>query len=307
MEKTEKKNNNLLVFVAIAAAVVFAVAGLLFLFMKNRAEVYRLLKVYDLNGTAKVSREGIGDIEPYANMVLQSGDKVSLDTGDMILLADEDKYIYMEEQTELVLKASGDKNKGKIEIELTKGSITNDIQNKLSDESTYEINTPNSTMSVRGTIYRVSVYEEGGVKYTRVSVFEGKVATRLVFKDGSVADEEVMVEQGKEVIIYEDDKTTNYLSDPKDIEYSSIPEDVLTELKSSNNSGRKTSITNPEIDRVINGPYYVTFTYNEEIFGTQTVEKGERALVPTLKPAQSGSWKFDFNTPIKKDTEIEWK
>ena len=307
MEKTEKKNNKVIIIVAVAAAVVFAVAGLLFFILRNKSEVYRLLKVYELNGTAKVNREGIGDIDPYANMVLQSGDKVSLDTGSMTLQADEDKYIFMEEQTELVLKASGSSSNGKIEIELAKGAITNDIKNKLSDESTYQINTPNSTMSVRGTIYRVSVYEEGGVKYTRVSVFEGKVATRLVYKDGSVSDKEVEVEKGKEVIIYEDDKTTNYLSDPKDIEYSSIPEDVLLNLKTSNDGGRQTSITNPEIDRVIYGPYYVTFTYNGEVFGTQTVEKGERAVVPTLKPAESGSWKFDFNTPIKKDTEIEWK
>ncbi|MBO4863736.1 MAG: FecR domain-containing protein [Eubacterium sp.] len=306
MEK--KKGKKGIIIAIVATVLVLAGALTTYILLNKKADVYRLLKVFEFEGSASIDREGVGAIEPYANMVLESGDRISLDTGKMTLQADEDKFIFLEEQTELVLKASGSSSNSKTEIELIKGAVTNDIKNKLSTDSSYEINTPNSTMSVRGTIYRVHVYEENGIKYTRVSVFDGKVTTRLVYKDGTVADEEVEVEKGKEVIIYEDSTITKYLyPEPQDIDYDTLPEDVLRRLMGNNDEGREVSITNPEIEIILEGPYTVTFYYNNSIFGTQTVKKGKKAVVPNLQPAESGSWQFDFDTPIEKNTDIEWK
>jgi flagellar basal body-associated protein FliL len=302
----EKKSNKKLFIILAAAAVIIAGVVVVLLFT-NKKDVYRLLKVFEVEGKANVNRAEIGDIEPYANMVLESGDRISLDTGKMTLLADEDKYIYLEEDTELILNATGDSQNSKTEIQLLKGAITNEIQNKLSDESVYDINTPNSTMSVRGTIYRVCVYEIDGVRYTRVQVFDGEVVTRLVYKDGTVDTREVSVTKGKEVTIYEDDKTTNYVSDPTDINYDELPEDVLLLLMDFNDEGNQVSITNPEIMRILDGPYYVNFMYEGQLFGTQTVKKGEKAEVPSLSPAAKGGWDYDFDKPITRDTVIEWK
>lgn len=294
--------------VIIVSAVILAIVLALVIFLLTlKKDDYRILKVFEVEGQANVAREGKGDISPYTNMVLESGDKVSLDSGKLTIQADEDKYIFFDEKTEILLKASGSSQNSKTNIEILSGSITNDIKNKLSDDSTYEINTPNSTMSVRGTVFYVTTYEIDGVKYTRVCVFEGKVATRLVYKDGTVAETEVGVEKGKEVTIYEDGTTTDYVSDPKDIDYDTLPDNVLELLIDINDEGKDLSITNPEIKRILEGPYYVTFTYNGKEFGTQTVEKGEKAQVPTLSPASSGGWDFDFNTPIERDTTIEWK
>ena len=303
MEKKAGKKTIIIIVVAVAVVLVTAIV----LIFVNKKEAYRLLKVFEVDGDANVSRESMGDIVPYSNMVLESGDRVSLNTGKMTLQADEDKYIYLEEQTELVLKASGDSKNSKTTIELEKGAITNDVQKKLSDDSSYEINTPNSTMSVRGTVFRVWIYEIDGVKYTRVSVFDGTVVTRLVFKDGTVDTKEVRVGKGKEVIIYEDDTTTNYLSDPTDIDYDTLPDDVLELLVEVNDDGTEVSITNPEIKKILEGPYTVTFMYNGSVFGTQTVSKGDKATEPTLKPEDSGSWNFDFNKPITRNMKIEWK
>ncbi len=289
------------VFLIIITGVIIA------LFISFREHTYRILKIYQIEGEANVYRKEIGDISPYNNMVLESGDRVSLEKGTLNIQADEDKYIYLEEGTEIELKASGDSVNSKTSIELLKGAITNDIANQLPEEAAYEVNTPNSTMSVRGTIFRVYIYELDGVKYTRVSVFDGKVTTKLVYKDGTVADNEVAVEKGKEVLIYEDDKTTDYVSAPTDIDYDTLPEDVLRRLKANNDNGRQVSITNPEIDRILEGPYIVRFMYSGKQFGTQTVKKGEKVVRPTLKPSTSGDWDFDFSTPINRDCVIEWK
>ena len=67
------------------------------------------------------------------------------------------------------------------------------------------------------------------------------------------------------------------------------------------------SITSPEIVRLLEGPYIVTFTYNKIVFGTQEVKKGELAQVPSLSPSPTGGWDFDFTKPITRDVTIEWK
>lgn len=304
MEKSKSRKS--IMIIAAVIVLLIAITAFVVIFIKKKPDSYRLLKVFEVEGKANVKRDGIGDIEPYQNMVLESGDDVSLETGKMTIKADEDKFLYLEEQTEIVLNANGSSDKGKINIELKKGAITNDIQKKLSDDSSYEINTPNSTMSVRGTIFRAYTYIVDGVKYTRITVFEGKVTTRLRYKDGTFSDKEVVVEKGKEVIIYEDDNTTDYLSDPTDIDYDTLPEDVLRMLQIFNDEGRDVSISNPEIKVLLEGPYTVTFIYKGEVFGTQTVKKGELAQEPSLKPESAGSWKFDFSTPIEHNIKIEW-
>ena len=294
------------VIIVSGIALVAVIALVLFLTVFKK-DAYRILKVFEFAGKGSVTRQDIGDIEPYSNMVLETGDTVALSEGEMVLLADEDKYIHLEEGTELVLNAAGSSESSKTTIELKSGAITNDIQNKLSEGSYYEVNTPNSTMSVRGTIFRVEVYEENGIKYTRVSVFEGKVASRLVYKNGDVADNEVSIEKGKEVLIYEDDKTVDYVSPPKDIDYSDLPDSVKEILKNALEDGRDLDITKEELEKYLSSVVTVTFTYNGKVFGTQTISRGSKATEPTLAPAASGSWDWDFSKPVNSDTTIEWK
>ena len=53
--------------------------------------------------------------------------------------------------------------------------------------------------------------------------------------------------------------------------------------------------------------YTVTFRYNGQTFGTQTVRRGDKAVQPALQPAAKGAWDFDFTKPITADTVIDWK
>ena len=300
------KNKKVLIII-IAAVAILAAALTVILIKLSKKDSYRLLKVFEFEGDANVTREKVGDIKPYTNMVLESGDKVALETGKMTLQADSDKFIYLEEGTELILKASGSSRNSRTTIEVTKGAITNDIRNKLTDESNYEVNTPNSTMSVRGTMFRVAVYEIDGVKYTKVSVFEGGVASYLIYKDGTRSDEEVMIEKGKEVIIYEDDSTTDYLYPPKDIDYSDLPDDVIELLEKALEEGKDLDITKEELEKYLSRIVTVTFMYNGNVFGTQTIDKGGLASEPTLVPDQTGGWDWDFTKAVEEDTVIEWK
>ena len=297
--------------IAIIAGAVATIAAVVVTFVAvgNKEKTYRLLKMFEFEGTGIVSREGKGDITPYANMVLESGDKISLDTGILTIQADDDKFIHLDPHTTIQLIATGTSSNSKTSIEIIEGGITSDIRNKLSVDSTYEVNSPNSAMSVRGTIFYTYTYEIDGVKYTRTCCFEGEVVSKLVYKDGKESTEEVSVLKGKEVIVYEDDTTTDYLyREPQDIDYETLPDDVLIWLRDMiDNENKKFTITSPEITRILEGPFYVTFVYNGTEFGRQTVMRDELAEEPAMRPAGTGYWGFDFSTPIKRDTTIEWE
>lgn len=307
MEESKKTVKKGPLIGAIAGATVVILAVVVILLLNRKEAVYRIIKVFELDGKSTVTRQDIGDLDAYDNMVLESGDQVYVDTGSLTLKMDEDKYVYAEEKTRFQLEAAGTSENSKTRIRLEEGILTNEIQNKLSDESSYEVNTPNSTMSVRGTIYMVDVYEENGIRYTKVSVFEGAVATKLIYADGSVSDQEKLVEKGKEVLIYDDNSGTDYVGEPSDIDYSALPQGVIAFLLEKANAGYDIGIPAEDLEKYLQGPFTVTFMYQNSVFGTQEVKKGAYATEPSLMPAQSGAWDFDFSTPINKDTRIEWK
>lgn len=306
MEEENRKNKNKILIIAIAAAVVIVAVIVMVIVLLSKKDTYRVIKVYDVQGNVYVQRDGVSDLEPYTNMILESGDTVRVENGSMTLRLDEDKYVYVEENTEFSIVAKGTSADSRTAIELKSGAITNEIQNKLSSESSYEVNTPNSTMAVRGTIFRVEVtYDEAGICYTKVSVLEGEVLTRLVYSDKTTSDDEVMVDKGYEVIIYQDGKNTDYLTGVSPIDYSKLPafirekfEDIIGEYETTENIDNQ----NDE-----NAEYTVTFMYNGAVFGTQTISSGDCASAPSLKPALTGKWDYDFSAPITKDTVINWK
>lgn len=283
MKKLDKKR----LLIALTAVVLAVIGFAVFFFL--RKDTYRIIKVYEINGTSRVKRGSLEDLEPFANMLLQSGDTVNVDTGTMTLRLDEDKYVYAEENTEFSIEAAGNSKEGRTTIELKKGAIVNEIRQKLGEGSSYEVNTPNATMSVRGTTFQVEVtYDQNGTCYTRITVTDGKVVTRLKYEDGSVAEEEVAVEKDGEVIIYRDSTTTDYVKD--------IPGENAGE--NNGNEAAKTDGTDA---------CTVTFMYDGEVFCTQTVQSGTCASMPSLMPEKEGRWDYDFTKPVEQDIVIKWK
>lgn len=222
----EKKQGNKMILIGIAASLVVVLLVIAFVFVFNKKEAYRIIKVYEISGEATVERESIGQMDAYENMVLESGDTVFLKSGEMTLKLDEDKFVYVEADTRFSLVATGNAVNSKTSIELDHGAITNEIQNPLSKDASYEVNTPNSNMSVRGTVFRVHTYFVDGVRYSKVTVFEGKVESKLRYPDGSLAKEPVVIQNGDEVIIYDDEESTDYLGAPHEIAYEDLPQRV---------------------------------------------------------------------------------
>ncbi len=402
-------------------------------------EFYRSILIYELEGTANIEREGAGEIRAAEDLYLESGDRLTVaDGSSMRLKLDDDKYAMVEENSILAIEGAGDAQDSKTKIDLVQGAITNEIQNPLSTDSTYEVNSPNSVMAVRGTIFRVeATTDEEGEACTKVSVFSGKVSMGTRLEDGTVG-EEIYIAAGEEASCIGDSSSGSYLTEPEAIDFETlslqalnflmelvqrdapvtgISQDELSGLieeaeawededtdyeedmdeedfdesddsefedetddieedseaddsssSGSNNSGSTggtgntgntgstgntrapgnsgttprtnpgttpgnnpgaapgtnpgtapgtnpgttpgaNSGTTPGTNPVVTQPkeFTVKFMYQGKVFASQTVENGQCAEEPLLKPKKSGKWDFDFSTAIKKDTTIKWK
>ncbi len=199
-------------------------------FMKGQ-EFYRSILIYELQGSADIEREGAGNIKAAEDLYLESGDRLTVaDGSSMRLKLDDDKYVMVEENSVLAIEAAGNEADSKTKIQLEQGAITSEIQNPLSTDSTYEVNSPNSVMAVRGTIFRVETEsDEDNEIYTKVSVFSGKVAMGALREDGSVG-EEIMINAGEEADCTGSVTSGALLSEPAEIDYEMLPLQALNFL-----------------------------------------------------------------------------
>ena len=369
----------------------------------GKEEGYRVIQVYEVNGKATIAREKVGNMDAYEKLNLVSGDWLSvLKESYMRLKMDEDKYMLVEEESELSIFATGSDKNSKTDIQLEKGSITVEVQNKLGNEESFEVTTPNAVMAVRGTVFHISAdIDENGEPITKVAIFEGAVTVQKIDERGQALEEQT-IEGGKEVIIYEkedgeiviqindeinieeypsevweflqeisesrrelwitSDEIAEKLEEAKEKEQSSeatteitseteteseteseveaeqesetesetetekvteteTETTVSTEEEESDNSGGTSggnsgsgstesteSTDNTESTESTEDTetqvFTVTFMYGDIVFGTQTVEVGQKATCPKLAPAPDGGWDFDFETVITEDTVI---
>ncbi len=248
----DKKKVALIATTVVASLLV--IVAVLFIFL-NKKEVYRQIQVYELNGTASVKRGNNQTLEAYNNMQLQNNDEVSVSKdGSMQLKLDNDKYALLEADTQIQLVASGDSQDSKTIIELKKGSIINNLQNKLGENSSYEVNTPNSTMAVRGTTFRMEVdYDKDGTPHTILEVMEGTVTCQLKNPDGTMNEEIVTATKGDSVQVTGTKGTADYKLVNGTVNYKNLNLDALQFLNRilANEKNKSFSIDKSELEKVI--------------------------------------------------------
>lgn len=230
------------------------VSALIISFGMKKEESYRDIKIMSIKGTATVERASVGSLDAYEDMKLESGDRLSVDSSSSLILSmDDNKYAMLEPGSSLTLEADGTRENSRTVIHLEAGAVMNYLSEKLSEKSSYEVTVPNSTMAVRGTVFRVAiVYDEDGDSYTTVQVFDGIVGCRLVFPDGTISEEEVQLAPGKEVLIHGDTEISEYVGDKgHDIDYTTLNREALEFLLFCIDDGSDLCLTREEVEELL--------------------------------------------------------
>ena len=311
----------------IALAAVAVVAAVVVFVLSQQG--YRSVRVYRLDGEAELTRSN-RTMVPAEGTMLRSGDHLKTAVESWLYLQiDDDKYMLAEPETSFSIIAKGTSERSRTKIELEFGALVSHLTNPLSDDSSYEVETPNSVMAVRGTSFRVSVwYDSEGVSHTKLEVFEGIVEVHLRYPDGSLSEEGRFFGPGSVVTIWGNSATSDYdeagewtetisadgivilTVTANRIDYYSLEIPTLEFLKIGllelTDGYDITLIDLNEVIRNKQSVFTVTFTVNSRQFAVQYVKWGECAHAPLLSPSAGSSWDFDFTTPIYADTEIRW-
>lgn len=230
------------------------VSALIISFGMKKEESYRDIKIMSIKGMATVERASVGSLDAYEDMKLESGDRLSVDSSSSLILSmDDNKYAMLEPGSSLTLEADGTRENSRTVIHLEAGAVMNYLSEKLSEKTSYEVTVPNSTMAVRGTVFRVAiVYDEGGDSYTTVQVFDGIVGSRLIFPDGRIDEEEVQITPGREVLIHGDTSISEYVGDKgHDIDYTTLNREALEFLLFCIDDGSDLCLTREEVEELL--------------------------------------------------------
>ena len=207
MEKSKSGSKKIMliaILLLVLAAIIIAI-----IIKVNKKDEYRVIKVKDFNKDVTIQRAN-GDIyDAFSGLKLCSDDIVTVGTDSFLeLLADEDKHIGAEGDTGFIIHSEGTSKKGSMTIELLYGKALFTIDEKLNEDSSFNVTTPNATLSVRGTIFSVEYNPQ--TNKTIVEVMEGSV---WIWSDG----EERVIESGESystggMVSFEG---ATYASDPK--------------------------------------------------------------------------------------------
>lgn len=168
-----KNKLNWLIF---AAAAVVIAAACLFIFWPGE----RIVTVVSVEGAASVSRSGnASGLSVFEGMRINPEDIITTEAGSSVMLSiDDNKLVRIADNTVVTFEEISNHRSGQVtQLHLEKGTLINDVQEKLTNNAAYRISTPNATVSVRGTYFTVHVGEAEGYTglITTVNVYQGSV------------------------------------------------------------------------------------------------------------------------------------
>ena len=243
MSESKGKKKIYAIAAAATAAVAVIVLAVVLILRTGGQESYRSIRIVELDGRVTIDREGLGNLEASVNMNLTSGDRISTSADSYVVLRlDDDKYMMLGEQGAIQVVASGDASNSRTEIHLESGSVLNEIQNPLSQDSSYEIITPNATMSVRGTVFETRNNVESG--NMEVLVYEGTVAVVL-------SDSEPLLYGPGEYTVFTSGDNPQFIEERGVITEEKIDSQMIERLHQINENGRTLNLGEADLEELI--------------------------------------------------------
>lgn len=232
----------------------------------------RKLSIKDISGSAFILRSD-GQIPADKNTVLESGDVIITSSdGEVKLVADKDKYIYIEPDTTLYVNFTDVSEKGSVIVNISEGSAICRLDSKLPKNAAFEVRTPNAVISATGTVFRTDfsyLDTYGGhdaVKLTDVDCAEGTVDIQLYDDNASPADQLMLLAAGKSarLMTCSDTSRFEYLNSDTDL-YSLSESTLRTYIRISADR----PLAYPSAD--LNNAYHYVMGISSDEAPTQTI------------------------------------
>ncbi len=252
-----------------------AIAGVLLLLVAAVAvsavvllkkDEYRSIVVKEVSGTVTVINDKSQKVDAYGGMALFDGDRIEVgDRSSLTIELDGDKFMLAESNTKFTLEATGTVGSEKTRIILDEGSTLYNLENKLNDEQRFEVSTPSSTISVRGTLFDVAVgINADGNTFSRTNVYNGTVLVFKINRKGENVGEPIRVGESQSVTLYfpededgiPDSDESQFEHNPLggltfDIDLRIPPIGMLEMLKEFVSNGFHVSFTDIELQKAI--------------------------------------------------------
>ena len=286
--------------------------------------VYRSLQLYHHDGDVLVLRRG--QALPLSDtLLLHDGDVVITD-GDSraYLMLDDDKFLLVEGGAVASFFTAGTAEKGSASVSLLRGGVSVQMDNPPAADSPLTVVTADAEVqAVEGAFRAVAAKAQGAVR-TLLQVASGTVSARAVGSDKALtlAEGDAFFLTAEDGSLHTQAPTAAQLKTYADAYAAAFTGSAdPAPAQSGQPSGGSAAPAKPDTPAAPVTPdtpsggsgtvpvkrYTVTFRYNGQTFGTQTVRRGDKAVQPALQPAATGAWDFDFTKPITADTVIDWK
>lgn len=280
MSESKGKKKIYAIAAAATAGLAVIVLAVVLILGAGGQESYRSIRIVELDGGVTIDREGVGNLEASVNMNLTSGDRISTSADSYVVLRlDDDKYMMLGEQGAIQVVAAGDAANSRTEIHLESGSVLSEIQNPLSQDSSYEIITPNATMSVRGTVFETRNNVESG--NIEVLIYEGTVAVAL-------GDSEPVLYGPGEYTVFTSGDTPQFLEERGIITEEQMNSQMLRRLQQINESGRTLDLGEADLEELIQRE---NSDQGSQVADNSQIQETEE---PTVEPASPTP---DMETP----------
>lgn len=212
----------------------------------------RQVKVVEISGNATIERDGALTYL-NKNSVINSGNIIT--TGNdckLKIKIDDDKFICVEPNSSLYIQYTESADRGEIAVNLTKGAVLNDISKKLNKSALYQVKTPNTSVRVNGTIFRVAFDFQKSYKgysdvlITDVQNFEGNVGINLYDLSGNQVDKELLLIEQKSARMITCSEISQFSYLNQDFDIYDMNAQVLAELLKASNT-RELPYSNAEL------------------------------------------------------------
>ena len=212
------------------------IVGIVYVVLKYQDLKFRNVVVNEVKGRVAVSG-GAKNGTLIAGEHLVDGDYVEVaKESALTLCADSNKYLRADPETSFKIETGNILTGKGVRIVMDSGSTLSTLDEKLKEGEFWQVDTPTSTMAVRGTSFRVTVYKSGTQKsYTLLEVEKGSVSVNTRTKDGKFTDTPEIFEVGESAVIKGTEKGSEFMKD-KDgdtrwsLDYDRLPEESVERL-----------------------------------------------------------------------------